>query len=61
VVGEDNAGNGQSPRDGNLKRITFDLTGDRTEERQLDLGVISMRRKNNRRPPARLFAAGLRI
>jgi len=48
-------------RDENLKRITFDLIRDGTQDSQSNLAIVGTRRENNCRPASGLSMASLRI
>lgn len=55
LICENHAGNGSCLRQGDFKRISFDLACDGAEQGQADLSIIGFRRENERRSPTWLL------
>jgi len=61
MVRKDDASDRAVGRQGDFKRVTLHLAGNRAGDRKACLGIVKARRQDQRRPPAALFMPSLRV
>ena len=61
MVREDDAGDRAVGRQGDFKRVTLHLAGNRAGDRKACLGIVKARRQDQRRPSAALFMPSLGV
>ena len=59
MVRKDDASDRAVGRQGDFKRVTLHLAGNRAGDRKACLGIVKARRQDQRRPPAALFMPSL--